>query len=264
MIDFTDLKAKSGVSDLKSEVVNEMAAIDQHFITQTQYNAIKRGNGYQIAPDTKEEIQELVFAKTQDKLNLKKWLDSYLPQLKTGADLKSSKSFKEALKKGVPREVRGEVWQLFLGNALRINQSLYDALLARVRTSEANIENDIDFRKNIKVIEEDLHRTYTDLGYFRHGNKLYQPLKNILAAFSVFRPDVGYVQGMSYVAGSLLMHTGDEFACFQCFANMMNLHLMHDFYSFDMVKVNVFFHCFMRLLKERLPRLANMFVDLGL
>jgi len=114
------------------------------------------------------------------------------------------------------------------------------------------------------VIEEDLHRTYTDLGYFRHGKKLYQPLKNILAAFSVFRPDMGYVQGMSYIAGSLLMHTGDEFAGFQCFANMMNLHLMHSFYSFDMNKVNVFFHCFMRLLKERLPRLANMFVDLGL
>ena len=139
MIDFTDLKANSGVSQLKSEVDNEMDAIDQHFLSQQQYNAIKRGNGYQVAPDIKEEIQELVFSKTQDKQNLKKWLDSYLPQLKTGADLKSSKSFKEALKKGVPLEARGEVWQLFIGNHLRVNRSLYDALLARVRTSEENI-----------------------------------------------------------------------------------------------------------------------------
>ena len=45
---------------------------------------------------------------------------------------------------------------------------------------------------------------------------------------------------------------------------MMNMHLMYNFYSFDMNKVNVFFHCFMRLLKEKLPRLANMFVELGL
>ena len=85
---------------------------------------------------------------------------------------------------------------------------------------------------------------------------MYQPLKNILAAFSVFRPDVGYVQGMSYIAGSLLMHAGDEYMGFKLFANMMNKYIMFNFYSFDMGKVNVFFHCYMRMLKERVPRLA--------
>ena len=184
--------------------------------------------------------------------------------MKEGLDLKGSKTFKEALKKGVPVEARGEVWEMIIGNDLRITTNLYDALLKRARTSEENIENDLEFRKNIKVIEEDLHRTYTDLGYFRYGKKLYQPLKNILASFAVFRPDIGYVQGMSYIAGSLLMHTGDEYKAFQCFGNMMNMHLMYNFYSFDMGKVNIFFHCFMRLLTERLPRLAKMFVDLGL
>jgi len=84
----------------------------------------------------------------------------------------------------------------------------------------------------------------------------------VLAAFSVFRPDVGYVQGMSYIAGSLLMHTGDEYQGFKCFANMMNRYMMYTFYSFDMPKVNIFFHCYMRLLKERVPRLHNMMVDL--
>ena len=97
------------------------------------------------------------------------------------------------MKKGIPAEARGEVWDLFLGNDLRINPALYEALLVRVRTSEDNILKDEEFRKNAKVIEEDLHRTFTDLGYFRFGNKLYQPLKNILASFSVFRPDIGYV-----------------------------------------------------------------------
>ena len=83
-----------------------------------------------------------------------------------------------------------------------------------------------------------------------------------MAAFSVFRPDVGYVQGMSYIAGSLLMHTGDELHGFQLFANMMNRYLLYNFYSFDMPKVNIFFHYFMRLLKERVPRLAQLMVDL--
>jgi TBC1 domain family member 14 len=56
------------------------------------------------------------------------------------------------------------------------------------------------------VIEEDLHRTFGELGHFRVGNPLYQPLKNVLIAYSMLRPDLGYVQGMSYVAGSILLH----------------------------------------------------------
>ena len=43
---------------------------------------------------------------------------------------------------------------------------------------------------------------------------------------------------------------------------MMNRYLLYNFYSFDMPKVNIFFHCYMRLLKERVPRLAQLMVDL--
>jgi len=128
----------------------------------------------------KESIHELVCARSgTDKTTLKKWVDQYIPQLKNGAlvDLLATKNFKESLKKGVPVEVRGEVWEHFIGNHLRITVSLYEALLARVRLAEANIKNDIDFKKNIKVVEEDLHRTYTDLGYFRYGKKTLSALE---------------------------------------------------------------------------------------
>jgi len=43
----------------------------------------------------------------------------------------------------------------------------------RVRVAEGNIEKDLQFKKNIKVIEEDLHRTFSDLGQFRFGQSLY-------------------------------------------------------------------------------------------
>lgn len=69
----------------------------------------------------------------------------------------------------MPIEVRGEAWQNFIGNELRVNEQLYEALLVRVRLAEANIQNDVSFKKNIKVVEEDLHRTFVDLGHFRKG-----------------------------------------------------------------------------------------------
>mmetsp|Transcript_18812 Transcript_18812/g.17957 ORF Transcript_18812/g.17957 Transcript_18812/m.17957 type:complete len:108 (+) Transcript_18812:606-929(+) len=107
--------------------------------------------------------------------------------------MQSHKKFKESLKKGVPTELRGIVWQELIRNEIRITEKLYDTLIQRAKLSEQNAEKDVFFRKNLKVIEEDLHRTYGELGHFRYGNKLYQPLKNILIAYSVMRPDLGYV-----------------------------------------------------------------------
>lgn len=122
-----------------------------------------------------------------------------------------------------------------------------------MRIAEANIENDVNFKKDIDVIEKDLHRTFAELGHFRHGGMLYNPLKNILAAFSLFRTDLGYIQGMSYVAATLILHLGDEYSAFSAFANLMHKYLLFTFYSFDMIKVNIFFHIYMRLIEKHIP-----------
>ena len=87
----------------------------------------------------KEEIYEMIFSKTADQALLSKWVDGWLPQIKSNADLSSSRGFKDALKRGVPIEVRGEAWECFIGNDLRANEQLYDALLVRVRLAEDNI-----------------------------------------------------------------------------------------------------------------------------
>jgi hypothetical protein len=42
-----------------------------------------------------------------------------------------SKKFKEAIKKGVPSELRGEIWRQMIGNDLRITEKLYNLLLER-------------------------------------------------------------------------------------------------------------------------------------
>lgn len=83
--------------------------------------------------------------------------------------MSSVKGFKDTLKKGIPSELRGEAWLAIIGNELRITDNLYGTLLERVRLCEDNIEKDIAFKKNIKVVEEDLHRTFVDLGHFRYG-----------------------------------------------------------------------------------------------
>lgn len=154
---------------------------------------------------------QVVLNNLPQEADLKKWTDTYLPALRKKQDMTSNSAFKSDLKKGIPAQIRGEVWLLFTKNPLHLKPKLYATLLERVRLAEINHDNDEQFKKNINVIEKDLHRTFGELGSFRVGGFLYQPLKNILAAFSVFRTDLGYVQGMSYVAASMLLHIGDEY-----------------------------------------------------
>jgi hypothetical protein len=61
---------------------------------------------------------------------------------------------------------------------------------------------------------------------------------------------------MSYVAGNLLIHYGDELETFTIFSNLMNREdILFNFYSFDMDKVNIIFHIFMKLMKEKVNKL---------
>ena len=70
---------------------------------------------------------------------------------------------------------------------------------------------------------------------------------------------------MSYVAASLLLHFGTEFETFMIFSNLMNREeLLFNFYSFDMDKVNLTFHVFMRLMKDKMPKLAEVFRESGI
>ena len=122
--------------------------------------------------------------------SLQKWTETYLPLLKSNKELPSK--FKDDLRKGIPFEVRGEAWSLIIGNDLRINPKMYEALLVRVRLAERALDDE-QFKQNIKVVGNDLHRTFPELNTFRQGGILHQPLKNLLAAYSIHRPDIGYV-----------------------------------------------------------------------
>ncbi len=70
----------------------------------------------------KEEIYEMIFSKSLDQTYLRKWVDQWLPQVRNKVDLTSTRGFRDALKKGVPMEVRGEAWEYFIGNDLRVNE----------------------------------------------------------------------------------------------------------------------------------------------
>lgn len=66
---------------------------------------------------------------------------------------------------------------------------------------------------------------------------------------------------MSYVAGMLLLHCGPPEECFKVFCNILNMDLVHNFYTFNLVHINHTYKVFWRLLKEYVPSMYHNLRD---
>ncbi len=64
----------------------------------------------------------------------------------------------------------------------------------------------------------------------------HEPLGKVLEAYVCLRPDIGYVQGMSYLAAVMLLYM-DPLPAFSCLANLLNRPLLLAFYRMDMTQV---------------------------
>lgn len=70
------------------------------------------------------------------------------------------------------------------------------------------------------VIRRDIHRTFPELPHFNYQDKC-SALFNILKAYSLHDLEVGYCQGMGFVAGILLIYLPEEWA-FKMFCHLMD------------------------------------------
>lgn len=115
---------------------------------------------------------------------------------------------------GLPSSLRPKIWQRFLHvDKFKSNYpGLYQTLLVQ--------NGDPQFCDQIRL---DITRTFATHKLFRTSNGREQ-LFNILKAYSIFNPEVGYCQGMSYVCGTLLMHMPEEEAFWTMLAIMDIFH----------------------------------------
>jgi len=70
-------------------------------------------------------------------------------------------------------------------------------------------------------IDLDTERTFPELPFFRPGMPEHRALRAVLSAFAVYRPDLGYVQGMNNIAATVLLHVDSRPHAFSAFANLM-------------------------------------------
>ncbi|XP_032182185.1 USP6 N-terminal-like protein isoform X3 [Mustela erminea] len=136
-----------------------------------------------------------------------------------------SEKMRRHLYKGIPPQVRGQVWALLLDipKVKSTHQGLYEKMKERAQLS----------CKDIRQIDLDVNRTFRNHIMFRDRYGVRQrALFHVLLAYSVYNPEVGYCQGMSDIVGLLLMFLGEEDA-FWALAQVMSLetHAMHGFFA---------------------------------
>lgn len=116
-----------------------------------------------------------------------------------------STKLKRFVRKGIPINLRKKSW-MFLSGAVNYQQENgYKYTALKERPENANI---------IETIKIDLPRTFPDNIYFCTEDALQQQLYNVLVAFAMQNSDVGYCQGLNYIAGLLLLATKEEEASF--------------------------------------------------
>jgi hypothetical protein len=73
---------------------------------------------------------------------------------------------------------------------------------------------------------------------FLQGGPYYDMLHCLLGAYVCYRPDVGYVQGMSFIAAVLILNL-EAADAFICFANLLNRPCHMAFFSLNQTLVSI-------------------------
>ena len=169
---------------------------------------------------------------------------------------------------GIPVCYRGAIWNLLAGNFLQITPELYKIFRERSIKLSSNGANSTDGVDNVDleagnmqgkedsigIIRYDVPRTFVEINDFHNNGPLAKNLELILQTYACYRPDVGYVQGMSYIAAMLVYYL-DEFNAFKSFANVLGRRMSFDFYQLNNETIHQFTRTFNFFFELHLPRL---------
>ncbi|KAL0850479.1 hypothetical protein ABMA28_012274 [Loxostege sticticalis] len=152
---------------------------------------------------------------------------------------------------GVPEALRGEVWLRLAG----VDQN--DKLMETYRTL---ISKDCPFEA---VIQRDIARTFPAHDFFREAGGLGQDsLLRMARAYAVHDHEVGYCQGLSFLAATLLLHMPEEQA-FCLLVRLMYGYGLRELYKDGFEALYMRLHQLDRLMEEQLPDLRAHFQELG-
>ncbi|KAM8855426.1 growth hormone-regulated TBC protein 1-A-like isoform 2-T3 [Spinachia spinachia] len=157
---------------------------------------------------------------------------------------------KRYVRKGVPNEHRARTWMAASGAEERLESQPghYQSLLA--------MEHDSKLKETIRT---DMHRTFPDNVLFQSRGEpsLQRALYNVLVAYGHHNTEVGYCQGMNFIAGYLMIITKDEEKSFWLMDALLG-RMLPDFYSPAMMGLKTDQEVLGELVKAKAPAVGQL------
>ena len=187
---------------------------------------------------TKEELLK-VNARTE------KW-QYMLEHYKTYQSIKRFK-LKSRTRKGIPDNLRSYVWQLFAGKDKLVKKGLFEKL------DKEPINKNSEFS-----IIKDLDRTYPLCQLFKEKyGKGQRNLFRVLSNYSKYNKNIGYVQGLGYLAALFLIYMDEESAFYMLHAVIKNYE-MEGLYLPGFPDLKKKFYVLLNLEKKFIPKIYNI------
>eukprot|EP01118_Nematostelium_gracile_P007752 TRINITY_DN2533_c0_g1_i4.p1 TRINITY_DN2533_c0_g1~~TRINITY_DN2533_c0_g1_i4.p1 ORF type:complete len:588 (+),score=125.96 TRINITY_DN2533_c0_g1_i4:122-1885(+) len=161
---------------------------------------------------------------------------------------KNPEKLKTRIMKGLPDSLRGEVWK-------RLSQCEKDKNIERYKTL---VNSSSTFSEQIDL---DVNRSFRNHIQFRERFGSGQiSLFNVLKAYSVYDPEVGYCQGMSDMSAFLLMYVTEEDA-FWLLVKLLNdpKYNLHGIFLTGFPLLQRTFWIFEQLFEKECPKLQKHF-----
>lgn len=160
-------------------------------------------------------------------------------------------NLKEICRLGVPAERRAPAWWALSGA-----QDLYRADPHGFATNLQKARSGGGAGGAVAQIEKDLDRTFPSHPFFETDAGI-SALRDVLTAFAVRRPDIGYCQSMNFIVGILLLFYPKELdKCYWMLVAIVEIVLPPDYYTPSMSGIHVDIMVLQRLLDRKLPAVS--------
>lgn len=168
---------------------------------------------------------------------------------------RKSNKVKRYIRKGIPGSHRASVWMMISGaKQLREqNPDLYKTVLKGPLKQEV-----------IETISLDIPRTFPDNIYFKSSSSDSKrvPLYNVLLAFAHQNPQIGYCQGLNFIAGIMLLVTNSEDTTFWLLQSLVEK-ILPDYYTKQMTGLLTDIGVLEELIRSKVPQVHDHMVRTG-
>lgn len=162
--------------------------------------------------------------------------------------------------KGIPNSLRIKIWCKLLDiNRIKSEKNNVGKYHEMLRLAK-------QWSTDVRQIDSDVNRQFREHQFYRERYSEKQcSLFNILCAYSMYNSEVGYCQGMSGLAGILLMYMDEEDAFWALVVLLSDKkYAMHGLYIEGFPKLTRFLEHHDKILMKFMPKLKHHFDKFGL